>query len=86
MRKLFGKDLDSGTLVLDRQNRKLGDRIASLVSQAGTEPKQRGLVAQGKSPLTKVLRWPAFACFVAAWFIVFWATGTVSGAGCSPCN
>jgi len=73
LRKLFGKDLQSSTLVLDRQNRKLGDRIASLVSQNAAEPRQRGLIAQGKSKLTKLLRWPAFACFVAGWFIVFWA-------------
>ncbi|MGE3194432.1 MAG: DUF2207 domain-containing protein [Microbacteriaceae bacterium] len=73
MRKLFGKDGSSETLVLDKNNRKLGDRIASLIRQAAGVPKQRGLVAQGKSRITKVLRWPAFACFVAAWFIVFWA-------------
>ncbi len=36
-------------------------------------PKQRGLISQGKSQLTKLLRWPAFACFAAGWFIVFWA-------------
>ena len=81
LRKLFGKDLSSATLVLDRQNRKLGDRIASLVSANAAEPKQRGLIAQGKSQLTKLLRWPAFACFVAGWFIVFWSddAGVSSG-------
>ncbi len=73
LRKLFGKDSDKPTLVLDKQNRKLGDRIASLVSQNAAVPKQRGLVAKGKSPITKVLRWIAFACFVGGWFIVFWA-------------
>ena len=73
LRKLFGKDLESETLVLDRENRKLGDRIASLVSQNAGVPKQRGLVNKGTSKLTKVLRWPAFACFVGGWFIVFWA-------------
>jgi uncharacterized membrane protein YgcG len=73
LRKLFGKELERGTLVLDKKNRKLGDRIASLVSQNAGVPKQRGLVSQGKSALTKVLRWPAFACFVGGWFIVVWA-------------
>jgi len=28
-----------------------------------------------------MLRWPAFACFVAAWFIVFWADGNGVGSG-----
>lgn len=81
LRKLFGKDLNSGTLVLDRQNRKLGDRIASLVAQNAAVPKERGLVAKGKSQLTKALRWPAFACFAGGWFIVFWAgnAGVFSG-------
>jgi uncharacterized membrane protein YgcG len=73
MRKLFGKNAPNETLVLDKNNRKLGDRIASLVREAAGVPKQRGLVSQGKSGITKLLRWPAFACFVAAWFIVFWA-------------
>jgi uncharacterized membrane protein YgcG len=73
MRKLFGKDGANQTLVLDKSNRKLGDRIASLQKQNATVPKERGLVAQGKSKITKLLRWPAFACFAAGWFIVFWA-------------
>jgi uncharacterized membrane protein YgcG len=73
MRKLFGKNAPGETLVLDKNNRKLGDRIASLVREAAAVPKDRGLVSQGKSRITKLLRWPAFACFVAAWFIVFWA-------------
>ncbi|CAN5417673.1 hypothetical protein BH09ACT4_BH09ACT4_14780 [soil metagenome] len=73
MRKLFGKDSGSQTLVLDRTNRKLGDRIASLLKANAGVPKERGLVAQGTSKLTKWLRWPAFACFVGGWVIVFWA-------------
>jgi uncharacterized membrane protein YgcG len=72
LRKLFG-DTGKSELVLDRQNRKLGDRIASLVSQNATVPKQRGLTAKETSPLTMLIRWPAFACFVAGWFIVFWS-------------
>jgi uncharacterized membrane protein YgcG len=73
MRKLFGKDGESQTLVLDHTNHKLGDRIASLLSLNAAVPQQRGLLAKPTSPVTKVLRWPAFACFVGGWFIVFWA-------------
>jgi uncharacterized membrane protein YgcG len=74
MLKLFGKDSKHQTLVLDRNNRKLGDRIASLQREAASVPKDRDLVVKKTSPITKVLRWPAFACFVAGWFIVFWAS------------
>ena len=73
MKKLFGKIGDNEVLVLDRNNRKLGDRIASLLTQAAAVPKARGLVAKGTSPITKLLRWTAFACFAGGWFIVFWA-------------
>lgn len=81
LRKLFGKDTDHQTLVLDRQNRKLGDRIASLLKQNASVPKERGLLRKGTSPITKFLRWPAFACFVAGWFIVFWAADAGVGNG-----
>jgi len=80
MRKLFGND-GSDTLVLDRNSRKLGDRIASLLKQSAAVPRERGLVAQGTSKLTKALRWPAFACFVGGWFIVFWAGNAGVGNG-----
>ncbi|MCU1417672.1 MAG: hypothetical protein JWP32_1846 [Schumannella sp.] len=73
MRKLFGKDGEHQVLVLDRNNRKLGDRIASLLKQNAAVPRDRGLVVKGTSRLTKLLRWPAFACFVTGWVIVFWA-------------
>lgn len=79
MRKLFGTDAENEVLVLDRANRKLGDRIASLLKQNAAVPEQRDLLAQGKSKLTKLLRWPAFACFVAGWFIVFWAANAGVG-------
>jgi uncharacterized membrane protein YgcG len=72
LRKLFG-DTGKSELVLDRQNRKLGDRIASLIGQTNAVPKERGLLTKNASPITKFLRWPAFACFVAGWFIVFWS-------------
>jgi len=73
MRKLFGKDGAHETLVLDKNNRKLGDRIASLLKQAASAPKERGLLHKPTSRITKFLRWPAFLCFAAGWFIVFWA-------------
>ena len=73
MRKLFGKDGQGETLVLDRNNRKLGDRIASLLKLSAAVPKQRALVAKGTSWITKLLRWPAFACFVGGWVILIWA-------------
>lgn len=79
MRKLFGTDRAHEKLVLDKNNRKLGDRIASLLKQAATVPRDRGLLSRGTSPITKVLRWPAFACFVAGWFIVFWAANAGVG-------
>ena len=50
LRKLFGKDLHSGTLVLDRQNRKLGDRIASLVSQNARRSQAARPRRQGHQP------------------------------------
>jgi uncharacterized membrane protein YgcG len=80
LRKLFG-DTGKSELVLDRQNRKLGDRIASLIGQANAVPKERGLLSKSASPVSKLLRWPAFACFVAGWFIVFWSdsAGVSSG-------
>lgn len=73
VRKLFSKGTASATLLLDQRNRSLGDQIASLVGRAATQPKLRRLIAQGKSPMTKVLRWVAFACFIGGWFVLFWA-------------
>lgn len=72
VRKLFGKGA-APTLLLDKNNRKLGDKIAALTSGASVILRDRGLLSQGKSRITKFLRWPAFACFVAGWVIVFWA-------------
>jgi uncharacterized membrane protein YgcG len=74
VRKLFGKNLDTVSVVLDRNNRKLGDRIASLVSMSAGIPSDRKLVEKKTSKITKWLRWPAFACFAVSWFIVFWAS------------
>jgi uncharacterized membrane protein YgcG len=81
LRKLFTKGSAHETLFLDRNSRTLGDRIASLLAQASAVPRARGLVAKGTSPLTKVLRWAAFACFAAGWFIVFWAANAGVGNG-----
>lgn len=63
VRKLFGKDArDGATLVLDRTDRKLGDRVASLTSQMTGEVASRGYAAQGpKSPLRRLIFWPGLA-------------------------
>ena len=63
LRKLFGKDSGGGTtLVLDKQNRKLGDRIASLrraerdcpeaarPGREGQEPDHEGPALDRRSP------------------------------------
>lgn len=73
MRKLFGKDRRGTTLVLDRMNRRLGDKIASLMRQAAAIPRDRELLEKKTSRITKWLRWPAFLCFVGGWVVVFWA-------------
>jgi uncharacterized membrane protein YgcG len=79
MRKLFSKGKDHETLVLDKNNRRLGDRIASLLKQAAAVPRDRDLLSKGKSHITKLLRWASFACFVAGWFVVFWSTSAGVG-------
>ncbi|MBX3194946.1 MAG: DUF2207 domain-containing protein [Microbacteriaceae bacterium] len=72
-RKIFGKGAKRETVVLYRGDRKLGDRIASLLTMSRAVPKARGLLEKKTSPVTKLLRWPAFACFLGGWFVVFWA-------------
>lgn len=67
IRKLFGKSKarNGETLVLDRNNRKLGDRIASLNSQMRAEVRTRGFLARPKSGLKRLIFWPAFAVLLA---------------------
>lgn len=67
LRTLFEKKAKSGaSLPLDRKNRKLGDRIASLVAQAGTGLRPQYLSRGERSPLRRLIFWPAFAVFVGA--------------------
>jgi len=67
LRKLFEKKAKNGaSLPLDRKNRKLGDRIASLVAQAGTGLRPQYLSRGERSPLRRLIFWPAAAVFVGA--------------------
>lgn len=66
LRTLFGsKKANNGeTLVLDRTDRKLGDRIASLTSAAGSALRPEFLDRGPRSPLRRLIFWPAFAVLV----------------------
>jgi uncharacterized membrane protein YgcG len=66
LRKLFEKVKDGASLVLDRKNRKLGDRVASLTSQAKGSLRPKFLSRGERSPLRRIIFWPAFAAFVGA--------------------
>lgn len=66
VRKLFGKKAkDGASLVLDRANRKLGDRVGSLTRAARTDLRPEYLSRGKRSPLRRLIFWPAFAVFVA---------------------
>ncbi len=67
-RKLFDKKAKDGTkLVLDRQDRKLGDRISTLQSIAVGLLASRGYLRQGpKSPLRRLIFWPGLAVLLAS--------------------
>jgi uncharacterized membrane protein YgcG len=63
--KLFEKSTkDGASLVLDRKNRKLGDRVASLTAQARGSLRPRFLDRGDRSPLRRVIFWPALAVLV----------------------
>ncbi|HWH98596.1 MAG TPA: DUF2207 domain-containing protein, partial [Pseudolysinimonas sp.] len=67
LRSLFEKKAKNGaSLPLDRKNRKLGDRIASLVTQAGAGLRPLYLSRGERSPLRRLIFWPAFGVFVGA--------------------
>ncbi len=71
--KLFAKDKKNGaSLVLDRKNRKLGDRIATLVTQARSALRPGYLSRGEKSTLSRLIYWPALAVFVAAIGLAVW--------------
>ena len=63
--RLFGgKPKDGATLVLDRRNRKLGDRVSTLTA-LGRGSLRPGFLSRGeRSPLRRLIFWPAFAALV----------------------
>jgi uncharacterized membrane protein YgcG len=71
--KIFGGTDKHKQVVLDRGNRKLGDRIRTLQAQGHAALRSRRLVVGRKSPLTRIMRWIAFACIVGAIAIFIWA-------------
>jgi Predicted membrane protein len=68
VRRIFPKQRREGDrVVLDRRDRKLGDRIASLQSLAVGRLSGSGCLRQGpRSPLRRLIFWPAFAVLLAA--------------------
>lgn len=66
LRKLFPKKAKTGTqLVLDRKDRELGDRVATLASDAVDRTK--GYLSTGRrSPLRRLIFWPGLAVLLAA--------------------
>jgi uncharacterized membrane protein YgcG len=67
LQKLFSDGSGDGTsLVLDRKNRKLGDRVASLVAQVKSSLRPKFLSRGDRSPLRRLIFWPAFAVLVGA--------------------
>jgi uncharacterized membrane protein YgcG len=73
LRKLFAKELKDGTsLVLDRKNRRLGDRVATMVTQARSDLRPEYLSRGEKSPLSRLIFWPACAVLVAAIGLAVW--------------
>jgi uncharacterized membrane protein YgcG len=67
LRKLFEKKTkDGASLVLDRRSRALGDRVASLTTQATRSLNPTYLSRGERSPLRRVIFWPAFAVLVGA--------------------
>lgn len=73
LEKIFGGTQKHKRLVLDRTNRKLGDRIGTLQQQAHSALRTRRLVVGRKSPLTTLMRWVAFLCMIGAVAIFLWA-------------
>jgi uncharacterized membrane protein YgcG len=63
--RLFsGKPKDGETLVLDRRNRKLGDRISTLTALGRNALRPEYLSRGERSPLRRLIFWPAFAALV----------------------
>jgi uncharacterized membrane protein YgcG len=67
LKKLFDKKTkDGASLVLDRINRKLGDRVAVLTRQAKSSLRPTYLSRGERSPLRRLIFWPAFAALAGA--------------------
>ncbi|GAA2083822.1 hypothetical protein GCM10009840_20650 [Pseudolysinimonas kribbensis] len=73
LEKVFGGTQKHKRLVLDRSDRKLGDRLRTLQQQAHGALRARRLVVGRKSPLTTLMRWVAFLCMAGAVAIFLWA-------------
>ena len=79
IRSLF-LSTEPGTAVeLDRNDRKLGDRVSALTAQARNNIRTRGYLVRRKTPLAGLLRFLAFAIGAAAVFIGFWASDNHGG-------
>ena len=74
VKRLFANEHRAGAVVvLDRQDRKLGDRIASLQAVAAGALASRGYVAQGpRSPLRRLIFWPGFAVVLGSIGLLVW--------------
>ena len=71
--KLFAKDKRNGaSLVLDRKNRKLGDRVATMATQARSDLRPEYLSRGAKSPLQRLIFWPAVAVLAGAIGLAVW--------------
>ena len=63
--RLFGGTSKNGeTLVLDRMNRKLGDRVSTLTALGRGALRPEYLDRGARSPLRRLIFWPAFAVLV----------------------
>lgn len=73
LRTLVGtRPKDGASLVLDRRNRKLGDRVASLTTIARGILRPAYLGQGPRSPLRRVIFWPAFAVLVGEIGLIVW--------------
>lgn len=66
------KAQDGETLVLDRTDQKLGDRIAKLAGQAKSALHPEYLSRGPKSPLRRLIFWPAVAVLAASIGLAIW--------------
>jgi uncharacterized membrane protein YgcG len=73
LRKLFGKKVrDGASLVLDRRDRKLGDRVATMMGQARSDLRPEYLSRGEKSRLSRLITWPALAVLAGAIGLAVW--------------